>query len=912
MNQFKFNINKGYIVNFNSWMFLVSLLVSFILPAGLFTQDTTEVTPPTLEDLLIVAVQKNQLSQVKKLVSEGADVNAIDPSGNSVMHIAVEKNSKPLLTFLIEKGAAIDGRNSLGETPLYYSIGKNKTTSFNYLLANNANIEIPNNDNFTPLYFSVQLKNLSFVKSLVQKGAVVAKPMGADEIYPAALAYESRRTDILKVLLANNPVDDARTGTNRISLFLDSVDKNRKADMEIFLKAGADPNSSMPDGNSAMITAILKGYVNLIKPLLDAGVSVHSKDKDGKSLLLIAHESYVGKINSTRLKIVELIFDAKADPNTKTLEGKTLLQDYVERGWEGLTKKAIDSGADIHVITKNNNQLIHLAARSGKANLVTNFLNLGAEVNATGDGNNTALHIAAEIDSLPIIAALLKRGANPNLNNNKGESALTIAIQRQNLSIAKTLIQAGSDLKSLNNYGNPLLMELCSVDTFGMKNSTFPILDVLLQNGADVNRSNAYDNTCLSYALNRKNSKMFEYLLKKGANPNKIDSSSNSILHKAVRAAFYERLKNESLTDIFSLILEYGGDPNFLDSQGMTPLHVSSIQANNRDSVAALQAMEVLLDYSANLFLKDRNGKTAYDYGRNNKDYKGLLEPLYASNSNPLPITQESILNPNRNKLKELSPEFGEAFVQDSNTNIHIIGRALGELKTGIDKRCKKDENFVIEYKKLSSRGGEMLKSFEGKVGSCGKTEAIDIAVHPIDESIYAGVLYMGKERNLYRITNEGEWILIAKPAGNWNKIRILPSGNLLFISDRVVELNQDGKIVKTTWPKKINGLKSFDVTDSGDFIYAGTRKTPKMNDVIWIEKYKGNGKLDWRKIFGSRGVDSINKVFVDSQEIIYILGTSTGELHGLQNPSEETINYSMMLEANGRRVNTIKNEGGN
>lgn len=901
--------SKSHFSNFTSCVRTVCFIFYMSVSFGLVAQETTEVIPPTPEDLLIVAVQKNQLSQVKKLLSEGADVNTVDPSGNSLLHLAVEKNSKPLLALLIEKGATIDARNSLGETPLYYSISKNKSTSFNYLIANNANIEIPNNENATPLFNAVLTKNLSYVKSLVEKGAVVSKPMGPEEIYPATLAYEARRIDILKVLLANHPISDATTGTEKLSLFLDSVEKNRKMEMEIFLKAGSDPNSKMPDGNPAIVTAIQKGYGNLIKPLLDAGVSVHSKDKDGKPLLLIAHENYVARINSARLSIVQILFDAKADPNTKTLEGKTLLQDYAERGWEGLAKKAIDSGADIHVVTKNNNQLIHLAARSGKVNLVNNFLNLGADVNATGDSNNTPLHIGTEIDSSSIVDALLKKGANPNLNNKKGETALTIAIQRQNLSIAKTLIQAGSDLKTLNSYGNPLLMELCSVDSFGMKASTFPILDVLLQNGADVNLANAYGNTCLSYALNRKNAKMFEYLLNKGADPNKIDSSSNSILHKAVRAAFYERLKNESLTDIFSLTIEYGGDVNFLDSQGMTPLHVASIQANNRDSVAAVQAMEVLLDYSANPFLKDRNGKTAYDYGKNNKDYKELLERFFSSNSDILPVSKDSILTPNRDKLKKISPEFGDAIVQDTNGSIHAIGRTIGELKTGIDKRCKQNENYVIGYKKVSNTGEEILQSFEGQLGSCLKTEAIDIVVHPSDESVYAGVLFKGKERNLYRITEEGEWIPIAKPAGNWEKIRLLPSGNFLFVSDRVVEVNPEGKIIKTSWPKKINGLKSFDVTDSGDFIYAGTRKTPKINDVIWVEKYKGNDRLDWRKVFGSNGIDSVDKLFVDKEDQIYILGTTTGELHGLQNPTGNTINYSMMLEANGRRLNTIKNE---
>lgn len=928
---------------------ILCLHLSLVIVPGLRAQtsrtptsppDQSPITAPvpTPDDKLIAAVKRNQLPQAKKALAEGASINALDVDGTPLIFLAIDRNAKPLIQWVLEQNPNIQVRNPANETPLLFSVVKNKKQGFDLLiLRDDIEINATNSDNETALFAAVRLRNLAYVKALKEKGSVINFPLGPNSVFATTVAYEARRLDILKVLLENNPLGEAVTSTDRVPLFQDSVDKNRKAEMELFLSAGANPNSLMPDGNPAIVTAILKVHQHLIQPLLSAGVSIHTQDRSGKSLLLIAHESYVARINETRLAIIRLLFSAKADPNTRTTEGKTLLQDYVSRGWEGLTSTALSAGADHSIVDNNGNHLIHLAVLSGKPNLVTTFLNLGADVNTPGDGGNTPLILATQGNNGSIVDLLLKRGSNVNSKNSKGETALSLAVQGQNLPLAKTLIQAGSDLRARNSYGNPLLMEICSVDSFGMKPNTFPIMDLLLQGGADVNSPNAYGNTCLSYSLNRKNTKMMEYLLKKGANPLHKDQAGNTILHKAVNSAFYERLKNQPLIDIFTLLLENIQNPDPTDGAGRTPLQLAAIQENNRDSIAALQVMEILMDYSANPSLRDSSGRTVIDYGRNSREYSQYLnrfQPQHPAVLESNVPTLHSLSTNSRSELLSIEevegqklakksggrtrsrsfgigggfsfpiPSGSEGFAEDGEGNVWVLGSDLGTIKDVQDKRCKPNENFVLTIQKYAQSGEEVLKTTEGRVGSCKGTTPITIR-SSADGIVYAGAILMGRERNLYRIGSEGEWIPIAKPAGNWTDIRFLPNGNLVFLSDRYVEITPEGKAVRTLFPKKLSGVKAFAVTDEGDFVYTGVQKSSALGEVIWVEKYKGNGAIQWRKTFASNKDDSVTGVSVDSMNRIYLTGSTKGNLHGRAIAGQDTTPFLMALEDTGRRIYT-------
>ena len=55
---------------------------------------------------------------VIKILDKGADVNAQDNEGNTVLHRAVRLKDRDLIELLLDRGAEINKRNNAGETPL--------------------------------------------------------------------------------------------------------------------------------------------------------------------------------------------------------------------------------------------------------------------------------------------------------------------------------------------------------------------------------------------------------------------------------------------------------------------------------------------------------------------------------------------------------------------------------------------------------------------------------------------------------------------------------------------------------------------------------------------------------------------------------------------------------------------------
>ena len=63
------------------------------------------------------AAFKNEVEEVKRLIANGADVNAKAEDGITPLHCAAEENAAEVAKVLIEFGAAVNAKNNDGYTP---------------------------------------------------------------------------------------------------------------------------------------------------------------------------------------------------------------------------------------------------------------------------------------------------------------------------------------------------------------------------------------------------------------------------------------------------------------------------------------------------------------------------------------------------------------------------------------------------------------------------------------------------------------------------------------------------------------------------------------------------------------------------------------------------------------------------
>jgi len=180
--------------------------------------------------------------------------------------------------------------------------------------------------------------------------------------------------------------------------------------------------------------------------------------------------------------------------------------------------------------------------------------------------NSTSLIIAVQRNDLKTVRSLLASGADVNHKTEDGKTALYAAIERlkptaDNLPIVDALLQAGADVNEPIFFNaSPLAVSL----TRDYANQAVTLR--LLQAGAKVSRSCDPDDSLVSLAAQNDWADVVKALLKVGAPANCQNKSGETALHWAAMNAF---------NDVVVVLLDGGANPNLRDKQGKTPFDVA-------------------------------------------------------------------------------------------------------------------------------------------------------------------------------------------------------------------------------------------------------------------------------------------------------------------------------------------------
>ena len=195
----------------------VAVLLSVIFAAVLLALPVEQANAQEMETPLHKAVQNRNLSDVRRLLDGGADINAQDSEGGTPLYWAAagpypnrRQNLVQIAELLISRGAAID---------------------------------MPNNDGTTPLLLATDFRFREMVELLIRRGANVnlGNNEGTTPLHDAAGASD---TDIMSLLLAGGANIEAKNSLNATPLFY-SVDRSDDAirGVNLLLKHGANPNA---------------------------------------------------------------------------------------------------------------------------------------------------------------------------------------------------------------------------------------------------------------------------------------------------------------------------------------------------------------------------------------------------------------------------------------------------------------------------------------------------------------------------------------------------------------------------------------------------------------------------------------------------------------------------------------------
>lgn len=113
------------------------------------------------ESPLAKAATRGDLTKVKQLVADGADVNASDALGRTPLHMAAFYGRPKSAGVLITGGAKVNATDRVGLTPLHSAVLAGGVEEIELLLSKNADIQAASKTGLTPLHLAAATGNPS-------------------------------------------------------------------------------------------------------------------------------------------------------------------------------------------------------------------------------------------------------------------------------------------------------------------------------------------------------------------------------------------------------------------------------------------------------------------------------------------------------------------------------------------------------------------------------------------------------------------------------------------------------------------------------------------------------------------------------------------------------------------------------
>jgi hypothetical protein len=173
------------------------------------------------------------------------------------------KDDAEQLRRLIEQGADVNARSRDGLTPLIMASLKGKTTVVKLLVEYGADVNAQDNNGWTPLAYALDRSTVSaFVTRLKYK----FRSMSSDQAVFMHYSFLAPKFDnTIAKLLISNGADVTHVWALDMTPLLSAVFSGNVEIVELLLTKGANVNENDSDGYSPLMCAAMRGYSTIVK-----------------------------------------------------------------------------------------------------------------------------------------------------------------------------------------------------------------------------------------------------------------------------------------------------------------------------------------------------------------------------------------------------------------------------------------------------------------------------------------------------------------------------------------------------------------------------------------------------------------------------------------------------------------------
>ncbi|MDR1382777.1 MAG: ankyrin repeat domain-containing protein [Planctomycetaceae bacterium] len=409
-----------------------------------------------------------------------------------MLHLAAMEEKTDVLKFLLEKGADPNAKDSENKIPILVAVALNNTEAVLYLAVNGTKdevldscVELPARLKNATDYqekaeeraaefelYKVRINNAKRKAQANRKDYVLntIKKLDMDK-FVTQKEFAQKVTEILErgfsggeiktldydscfiVLKGNKSVTQAFEGyqlylkdvENKSNVNKIALDEMKKL-IENFIKIKTEERETNinnfvkeiinSDDATLLVLMSANGQLSIVKNLVEKGVDVNTKGKNGEQPLVAA-------ARSGNLEIVKYLVEKGADINVKNNDGFFPLLLAVIKGDLDIVKYLVEKGAGINVKDDNDGfSPLLLAVSKGDLDIVKYLVEKGADVNIDVEKGSgfTPLFKAATSGKLDIVKYLVEKGADVNVKNDRGQTLLDYALPEE---VKKFLRDAG-------------------------------------------------------------------------------------------------------------------------------------------------------------------------------------------------------------------------------------------------------------------------------------------------------------------------------------------------------------------------------------------------------------------------------------------------------------------------------------
>ncbi|XP_076047556.1 myosin binding subunit isoform X4 [Oratosquilla oratoria] len=248
--------------------------------------------------IFLAACSAGDKQEVLRLLENGADIDTANVDGLTALHAACIDDNLDMVEFLVDQGAGVNQGDMEGWTPLHATASCGFNSIAKFLIDRGADLSLVNNDGD----LAIDIADSDEMENLLQE-EIDHREIDCDM---AREQEERKMMEDAKIWLASGKVEDVphyKTGANALHV---AAAKGYIEVMRMLLQAGANINSQDFDGWTPLHAAAHWGQRQAVDVLCEHSADMSIRNCVGQTCIDVADQNLLGLLKNLKAQ-----YDAK-------------------------------------------------------------------------------------------------------------------------------------------------------------------------------------------------------------------------------------------------------------------------------------------------------------------------------------------------------------------------------------------------------------------------------------------------------------------------------------------------------------------------------------------------------------------------------------------------------------------------